>query len=227
MTVRRIALFDLDNTLTDHTTAFTLWAAEFSGATGVPVPWLLKAEERHDGARHRFFEEIKNVFGVRESIAALHGAYRQRSAELVPHRPEVCAAVKALVEDGWGLGVVTNGAPDAQRAKLEVAQLDQYFGSVVISGEYGVRKPDPELFRVALDELHARAGTGAAMVGDCLATDVEGGLRAGLHTVWVAGERARLPSDPMPTRTVQTVVEAVDWLRTAALSPARAPALMV
>ncbi|MGX5184991.1 HAD family hydrolase [Streptomyces avermitilis] len=225
MTVRRIALFDLDNTLTDHTTAFALWAAEFSDATGVPVPWLLKAEERHDGARHRFFEEIKNVVGVRESIAALHGAYRQRSAELVPHRPEVCAALKTLVEDGWGLGVVTNGPPDAQRTKLKVAQLDQYFGSVVISGDYGVRKPDPELFRLALDELHAHAGTWAAMAGDCLATDVEGGLRAGLHTVWVAGGRARLPSDPMPTRTVQTVVEAADWLRTAALSPASASAL--
>ncbi|MGW0574770.1 HAD hydrolase-like protein [Streptomyces sp. NPDC002920] len=139
MTVRRIALFDLDNTLTDHTTAFTLWATEFSGTTGVPVPWLMKAEERHDGARHH--------------------------------------------------------------------------------------KPDPELFRLALDELQAHAGAGAAMVGDCLATDVEGGLRAGLHTVWVAGERARLPPDPMPTRTVQTVVEAADWLRTAVLSPARAPAL--
>ncbi|MFJ8785875.1 HAD family hydrolase [Streptomyces sp. NPDC102476] len=202
MTVRRTALFDLDNTLTDHTTAFALWAAEFSGATGVPVSCLMKAEARHDGARHRFFEEIKNVFGVRESIASLHGAYRQRSAELVPHRPEVCAAVKALVKDGWRLGVVTNGAPDAQRTKLEVVQLDQYFGSVVISGEYGVHKPDPELFRLALDELEAHAGARTAMVGDCLATDVEGGSRAGLHTVWVAGKRARLPSDPMHTRTV-------------------------
>ncbi|WP_229882218.1 HAD family hydrolase [Streptomyces alanosinicus] len=210
---RKIALFDLDDTLTDHTAAFARWAAEYSRSTGIPLPWLLEAEQRHAGARHHFFEEIKSDFGIRTSIATLHAEYRRRSADLVPHRPEVCTALEELVDDGWALGVVTNGSPDAQRIKLDMARLTPYFDSVVVSGEYGVRKPDPALFRVALDELHADESTWAAMVGDRLDTDIQGGVRAGLHTVWIAAGRTHCPEGSVPTLAVDTTVEACDWLR--------------
>lgn len=219
----RIALFDLDNTLTDHTTAFALWAAEFSEVTGIPVPWLMAAEERHAGARHTFFEEAKRTFGIHQSVAVLHRDYRSRCAELVPHRPEVCAAIEALAEDGWVLGVVTNGAPE-QRVKLEVAQLARYFDSVVISSDYGVRKPDAALFRLAMDELRAERDSQAVMVGDDLATDIEGGLRAGLLTVWVSGGRTRHPDAPVPTHTVRDVVEAGRLLRSFSPASVYAPA---
>ncbi|MER5549542.1 HAD-IA family hydrolase [Streptomyces sp. NPDC002589] len=222
---RRIALFDLDDTLTDHAAAFARWAAEFSQSTGIPLPWLLEAERRHAGARHHFFEEIKSDFGIRTSIATLHAEYRRRSADLVPHRPEVCAALEELVDDGWALGVVTNGSPDAQRIKLDVARLTPYFDSVVISGEYGVRKPDPALFRVALDELQAGESTWAAMVGDRLDTDIKGGVRAGLHTVWIAAGRTHCPEDPVPTLAVDSTVEACLWLRSQPQGMSRAPAL--
>jgi putative hydrolase of the HAD superfamily len=212
----KAALFDLDNTLTDHSTAFGWWATEFSDATGIPRTWLMQAEERHNGARHRFFAEIKATYDIPDSVAALYVTYRRRSAELVPHRPQICSALEELVDDGWALGVVTNGAPDAQRLKLEVAGLQRYFGSVVISGEYGVRKPDEALLHVALDELRADETTWAAMVGDCLTTDIECGLRGGLVTVWVAAGRSLNDEDPVPTHTVGTTVEACRWLRTTA-----------
>ncbi|WP_442759751.1 HAD hydrolase-like protein [Streptomyces mirabilis] len=137
MSIRKITLFDLDATLTDQEGAFRLWAAEFSAATTISVPWLLKAEKRH-----AFFTDIKVTYGVSASIARMHADYRRRSAELVPHRPEVCAAIQALAEDDWALGVVTNGAPEPQRIKLDVSGLADFFPSLIISGEYGIRKPD-------------------------------------------------------------------------------------
>ncbi|WP_043258665.1 HAD family hydrolase [Streptomyces prunicolor] len=219
----QVALFDLDNTLTDHAAAFALWAAEFSRESGIPLPWLMKAEERHAGVRHVFFEEVKETFGIRQSVAALHGAYRGRCAELVPYRPEVCTAVQALAEDGWALGVVTNGAPEAQRRKLDVSQLARYFSSVIISGEYGVRKPDSALFRLAMDDLQVEDATRAVMVGDCLATDVAGGLRAGLRTVWVSGGRTLHPDAPVPTYIVRDVVEASGLLRDLSLASVGGP----
>lgn len=106
---------------------------------------------------------------------------------MVPHRPDVCAALEELLADGWALGVVTNGAPDAQRTELEVAHLRRYFGSVVISGEIGVRKPDRALFQLALDELHADEDAWSVMVGDNPAGDIGGGHGAGLRTIWVRG----------------------------------------
>lgn len=197
--MRKAALFDLDSTLTDHAAAFARWAEEFSASTGIPLSALMRAETCHVGARHAFFAEVKNTFGLRRSIASLHADYRRRSAELVPYRPEVCAALEQLADVGWELGVVTNGSPDAQRRKLEVARLTQHFGSFVISGEYDVRKPGEALFQVALDELGVDGPAHGVMTGGCLIADISGGLRAGLRTVWIANRRTRRDLDPEPT----------------------------
>ncbi|MFK0119318.1 HAD family hydrolase [Streptomyces sp. NPDC090994] len=210
--MRRAALFDLDSTLTDHATAFASWAEEFSASTGIPVSALMRAETCHAGARHAFFAELKNAFGLRRSIASLHADYRRRSAELVPYRPEICTAIQQLADSGWELGVITNGSPDAQRLKLETARLTDYFASVVISGEYGIRKPDAALFQVALDELGVADPTHGVMTGDCLIADIGGGQRAGLRTVWIANGRTCRDFDPEPTHLAQDVVEAADWL---------------
>jgi HAD superfamily hydrolase (TIGR01509 family) len=210
--MRKAALFDLDSTLTDHATAFARWAEEFSASTGIPLSALMRAETCHAGARHAFLAETKDNFGLRRSIASLHADYRRRSAELVPYRPEVCTAMQQLADAGWELGVVTNGSPDAQRLKLEVAHLTPYFRSFVISGEYGIRKPDEALFQVALDELGVDDPAHAVVTGDCLIADISGGQRAGLRTVWIANGRTRHDLDPHPTHVAQDVVEAAAWL---------------
>jgi putative hydrolase of the HAD superfamily len=82
------------------------------------------------------------------------------------------------------LAVLTNGAPDLQREKMEGAGLDRYFEAVVISGDLGFGKPDPRIFAVALDALGASAGE-AAMVGDSINRDVRAAQRAGLRGVWL------------------------------------------
>ncbi|WP_405749371.1 HAD family hydrolase [Streptomyces sp. NBC_01411] len=213
-TALKVALFDLDATLTDHSAALARWAEEFAQENDIPLAWLQEADQRN-ATRHGFFADIKATFGKTTSILAMHADYRRRSAELVPHRPDICAAIKSLTDDGWALGVVTNGSPTTQRTKLEVSQLDTYFNSTVISGEIGPRKPSRALFLLALDELHAGPDTWAVMVGDQLATDIVGGTRAGLRTVWVADGQVLRADDPAPTHTVQTVIEAVEWLHTA------------
>ena len=120
---RKAALFDLDSTLTDHAAAFAAWADEFADSTSIPLAWLMRAEACHAGARHAFFANLKDTFRLQRSIASLHTDYRRRSAELVPFRPEVCSALQQLADDGWAMGVVTNGSPDAQRLKLKVTRL--------------------------------------------------------------------------------------------------------
>jgi HAD superfamily hydrolase (TIGR01509 family) len=213
----RIILLDLDGTLTDHDRAFNDWSAEFSQDYGIPLERILEADQKHS-TRHEFFHALRTAFRIPPSVLSLMDAYRIRTAELVPHRPEVCQAMERLRADGWTLGVVTNGTPDAQRLKLDVAGLTSYFTSVVISGAFGVRKPDPALFRLALDDLEADASTPAVMVGDLLDTDIAGGNAAGLTTVWVKGDQERAARDPVPAHTVTTVIEAAELLLSGTLS---------
>jgi len=70
----------------------------------------------------------------------------------------------------YRLGVLTNGLPDWQRAKLRAHDPERQFDAVVTSYEVGAHKPDPAPFR----EVERRIeGTGYAMVGDS-DEDVEG-----------------------------------------------------
>ncbi|MFE3629479.1 HAD family hydrolase [Streptomyces goshikiensis] len=217
----KAAFFDLDATLTDHEASFHRWADEFAARYGITPSKVQEAEVRCAGRRDQFFVELKAAYGIKASLAALHAQYRRRTAELVPHRPQVCTAIRSLREDGWRLCVITNGDPATQRRKLRRARLDGLFEAVVISGEYGIRKPDRDLYRIALDALDTDSG---AMIGDDLDADIAGGARAGLHTVWVSGGRDLPAAALVPDHTVRDVVEAVQLLREHAHAPLPASA---
>lgn len=53
------------------------------------------------------------------------------------------------------LGILTNGAGDVQRAKLEQHDLDRFFDPILVSGEVDTMKPEDEMFQLAMDTLPA------------------------------------------------------------------------
>lgn len=127
------------------------------------------------------------------ALAALHTAASPVDLEAaftadrlrrnVPYA-DAAATLERLRAAGHRLGVVTNGAPDYQRLKLDGSGLRPWFDAVVVSGEVGVGKPDPRILRVALDRLGCVADQ-AAMVGDNPARDVAGARAAGILAVLV------------------------------------------
>jgi putative hydrolase of the HAD superfamily len=79
----------------------------------------------------------------------------------------------------YRLGIVT----DAQRLfctpELRTLRLEDFFDALVISSDYGFRKPDPRLFHIALAALDVPASE-AAYIGNKYETDVVGAKEAGL-----------------------------------------------
>lgn len=92
----------------------------------------------------------------------------------------------ALEQDGYDLAVVSNatGTMEEQLSRHEICSVDG--GScarvtiVVDSEVVGVEKPDPAIFRIALDTLGLRAGD-CVYIGDSVHFDVHGARAAGLH----------------------------------------------
>ena len=84
----------------------------------------------------------------------------------------------------YRLALVTNGAPDLQREKIQGANLAQSFDVILISGEVGAGKPDCRIFKLALEAL-ATSPSEAVMVGDSLTRDILGAQRAGLRGIWL------------------------------------------
>ena len=88
--------------------------------------------------------------------------------------------------------MVSNGFADIQRHKLRKLGIEELFACVVISGELGIRKPDPWIFEKAVLLLH-RAPSECLYVGDDYRHDVLGAANAGLHACWFNPEGAAPP----------------------------------
>ncbi|MEU8545363.1 HAD family hydrolase [Streptomyces sp. NPDC048717] len=209
--MQRIALIDLDDTLTDRAAAFTAWAQEFGAAHHIPEAWLHEADATHSGRRRDFFTLVKSVHGVPDTVDGLYTAFRRRTPQLTPHRPAVNTAVRQLASHGWTLAVITNGDTTAQHAKLAAARLTSLLPTVVISADHGVRKPDPALFHIALEQTGAGPTDTVWVIGDTLTTDIEGGNRTGLRTLWISHGRDH-PGGPLPSQTADDIVHACTWL---------------
>jgi putative hydrolase of the HAD superfamily len=75
---------------------------------------------------------------------------------------------------------------------LEQQGLRERLDTIVFSSDLGVRKPRPEIFRRALDELRV-APERALFVGDRLRADIQGARAVGMRTVqamWYRAEEA-------------------------------------
>jgi putative hydrolase of the HAD superfamily len=100
------------------------------------------------------------------------------------------------------LGVVTNGAPEMQSAKLAALDLEDAFDVVVHAGYDAPAKPSPEPFNRALSSLDASPAR-TYHVGNSLSSDVAGARAAGVRAVWLGDGTAR--PEPEPDHTVEAL----------------------
>lgn len=115
-----------------------------------------------------------------EQLAAIFLSERRARHVVFPDVEDNLANLKKVYQ----LALVTNGAPDLQREKIQGANLAQYFDTILISGEVGIGKPDCRIFRMALDAL-AALPSATVMVGDSLTRDILGAQQTGLKGIWL------------------------------------------
>jgi len=112
----------------------------------------------------------------------------------------------------YRLALITNGRGSNQRSRLAPLGIDGYFQSIAVSGELGIRKPDPAIFNHVLKAIDVPAAS-AVYIGDSYTADVGGAKGAGLAAVWLNREGAAMPSDgPQPDATLATLDELLPLL---------------
>jgi HAD superfamily hydrolase (TIGR01549 family) len=102
------------------------------------------------------------------------------------------------------LALVSNfdHGPTARRV-LAAHGVAEFFSAIVISAEFGRRKPHPTIFAAALEALGATPNE-AWYVGDSIGDDVVGGHNAGLPVVWINAEARPLPAEvAAPTHVIR------------------------
>ncbi|HEX9890158.1 MAG TPA: HAD-IA family hydrolase [Nitriliruptorales bacterium] len=208
--VNRLALFDLDRTLTDRDAFFRGWAVDFAATHGLPdqaVGFLAELDADGYGDKHVMIRAINRRFGLDLDVGATVSRFyadltsRHRISRLVRE------ALRVLRRAEWRIGIVTNGSPN-QLDKIRAAGLDELVDTAVVSEVEGARKPDPKLFEIAAERA-GRPLAGGWMVGDNPEADILGGAGVGLTTAWLALGRDWPTADGQPDHVVVNVPHAV------------------
>ena len=100
---------------------------------------------------------------------------------LFPHTIEV---LDYLRNKNYVMHLITNGFEAVQHNKIRNSNLDQYFTEVITSEASNSLKPKKEIFDFALQKSGAELFT-SIMIGDNQEADIQGGINAGMDTIFV------------------------------------------
>jgi HAD superfamily hydrolase (TIGR01549 family) len=115
---------------------------------------------------------------------ALECLYQESQAYWKPEK-DAQSTLTILKNRGYRLGVISNAGDDADVQNLiDKAGVRSFLDFILTSAAYGIRKPDPKIFHIALEQWGFLPQE-VAMVGDTLGADVLGGKNAGLFTIWI------------------------------------------
>jgi putative hydrolase of the HAD superfamily len=122
--------------------------------------------------------------------------------------PGAVETLAALRERGVRMGLITNGAAQPQWAKIDRFDLAQFFGVIVVEGEFGVGKPDPRVYHHAMAQLDVTVEN-TWVVGDNFGWEVEAPQALGMKAVWCDHRREGIPAHEtaVPDRIVTAISE--------------------
>ena len=114
---------------------------------------------------------------------------------------DAVSTLQALQSAGYKLGVVSNASDDADvQTLVDKAGIRYYLDFALSSAACGIRKPNPRIFDIALENW----GFGkdeVVMVGDTLGADILGAKNAGIFSVWIT-RRADAPGNRDHAETI-------------------------
>ena len=152
----------------------------------------LNVDRAHRHVLDRAFIELEiEDDGLKDRLSARFGAHRKKAMHLFPHVHET---LDQLVELGLKLALVTNGAAATQREKIVRFGLAGRFDHILIEGEFGAGKPEPQVYRHLMACLGTNPGE-TWMVGDHLEWEVAAPQRLGIKGIWCNVQGADLPAD--------------------------------
>lgn len=184
--------------------------------------WYWGDPERHKRGRENLVKSRREVvrytlkalgFNNEERSNAYADNYTRMQNEMIYLFPDSIEAIETFRSMGIRLGLVTNGTSKGQREKLKRFNIEKYFELILIDTEVGISKPDPGIFKLALDRLELKSDQ-VWMAGDNLIWDIQGPKKLGIYTLWNDFRKRGLSADSkvVPDRIIHSLRDISDIL---------------
>ena len=160
-----------------------------------------KAHQKYRTIRYEELVEVTNAVWVSEALNALGYC-------TVPEDEKISLAINLFFEDyinslklrqnaaevleklspNYSLGLVSNFtyAPVIHTG-LRKLGIKRFFSYVLVSQDFGWRKPSPKVFQEILSRL-GKVGNETVYVGDCPLEDIKGAQNAGMKTIFIPSQ---------------------------------------
>lgn len=121
------------------------------------------------------FSEYKRLPRI---LAQIYRGISRKRLQLYPSVKEVLDELKA----NYRLALISDAQPCYALPEIRAVSLDGYFDPVIISADYGYRKPDERLFQTALSRMSLSASE-VICVGNDMYRDIYGASKLGIKTI--------------------------------------------
>jgi 2-haloacid dehalogenase len=182
---RSVAIFDLGGVLLQWDPRH-LYRKLFNGDNAAMEHFLGTVcteewNERQDAGRS-FADATRELLPRHADKLALIEAFGQRFGEMIPGAIDGTVEVLAdLHHGGVPLYAITNWSAETFPPLRRRFEFLTWFRGIVVSGEEGVMKPDPRIFRILL-ERHGVAAASAVFIDD-VATNADAASALGIRGV--------------------------------------------
>ncbi|MDO6597847.1 YjjG family noncanonical pyrimidine nucleotidase [Oceanihabitans sp. 2_MG-2023] len=148
--------------------------------------WKLYRDEKIDKESLRF-ARLNDTFQAL-NISVNQELIHQLSKDYITHLSSFNHLFEGTIDlleylkPKYNLHIITNGFHEVQQLKLEKAKIDSYFKTVTNSEMVGVKKPNPKIFKHAL-QLANTTKQQSIMIGDNYEADILGALHYGIDAI--------------------------------------------
>jgi putative hydrolase of the HAD superfamily len=187
-------IFDLDNTILDRSKTFLNFSNKlineyFTEVTDIEQQKIIEQivvtdQDGYKEKKQMFIELLEILpWNNKPSVEELLEFYTSEyvsSAILMEDALEILQFFKTK----YKIGLITNGKIIIQYGKLDKLNLREYFDTIVVSEEAGIKKPNKGIFEIAVKNLNLRSED-CIYIGDHPVNDIDGADKAGMKTIWI------------------------------------------
>lgn len=189
-------LFDLDDTIHNRNKSLCkfvdLFKLKYSDSLNYESNLIIKDiffEIDCQGYRPReeMFKELQNkiLWKYKPNLKELIDFWDVEFPKCAEPMPNLYNVLDFFMNENIKMGIVTNGHSDFQNTKIDKLNLRKYMKTIIISEEVNIRKPQPEIFHLALSKINSNKET-TLFVGDNPLWDIKGAIDVGLISAWLS-----------------------------------------
>jgi len=138
--------------------------------------------------------------------------FRVISRERFQLFPDSLPVLEEMKKSEYPLGVVSDAQKVFCLEEGEILGISQYFKCILLSTDFGFRKPDPRLFTMACTLL-ATPPADVVYIGNDLETDVRGAQGIGMKAILLDREKRVRNPEPKPDFHATDLWQAWEWIK--------------